>query len=273
MLYFEHTPALYKTPPRGERDNTLKTQSYFVVPFGLFFASHLTVGPHFLWCVGFHDCGEDIGMQLALSAVQQPWGGFFLRMRGYRIIFYCQDEPKPWGYTMRMKPVGGKRESGFTLIEVIVIAATFAVLAAIAVPAFSVWGPKYRLKGSARDVYMAMGNAKSRAVRENARAVVIFSIPNDTYTVFIDDTPANWALDGAESVIYSGTVQDGVDIYGSTFPAHTYGYNGRGYPDVPVLAQYDVYMQNQNGQHAGVRVNASGALSIITSTDGGATWN
>ena len=175
---------------------------------------------------------------------------------------------------MRMKTVGAKKQSGFTLIEVIVVTAIFAVLAAIAIPAFSTWGPKYRLKGSARDIYMVLSNLRSRAVRENAHAVIRFDRPTDSYTAFFDTGPPySWSIDFFETVISSGTVEDGIDIYGSTLPGDTFGYDGRGTPPAPLAGPYEIYLKNQNGQYMGVRINVAGSLSIITSTDGGVTWN
>jgi prepilin-type N-terminal cleavage/methylation domain-containing protein len=40
--------------------------------------------------------------------------------------------------------------SGFTLIEVLMTIVVLAILAAVAVPGFSVWLPNYRLKAAAR---------------------------------------------------------------------------------------------------------------------------
>jgi prepilin-type N-terminal cleavage/methylation domain-containing protein len=173
---------------------------------------------------------------------------------------------------MRITIKGKKKGSGFSLLEVLVVVAILSIMATVAIPAFSSWVPRNRLKSAARDIYMAMVNARSRAVKDNTRTVVIFNLANDTCEAFYDNAPPNWAKDAAEPFINTATVQDGIDIYGSTFPFHTYGFNGRGLPDIAAPAQYDVYLKNQNGQYMGVRVSAIGSVSIITSTDGGATW-
>lgn len=168
-------------------------------------------------------------------------------------------------------------KKGFTLIEIVVVVAILAILAAISIPGFSSWLPNYRLKNSARDIYGVMKIAKSRAVNANTVAVIIFSIPNDTYTVFLDNGPGgasgNWALDASETIIGSGTMKDDIDIYGSTFPSNTYGFNNRGMPQTPLTGPYDVHLKNLNGGYMGVRVNTAGYLRIISSTDGGITWN
>ena len=46
-----------------------------------------------------------------------------------------------------------KREQGFTLIELMVTIIILSVLLGLAIPGFSSWLPKYRLRGAARDIY------------------------------------------------------------------------------------------------------------------------
>jgi len=163
-------------------------------------------------------------------------------------------------------------EKGVTAIELLVVVAILGILSAISIPAFSSWLPNYRLKSSTRNIYDAMNLAKLSAVKSNNVAVVIFSITNDTYTVFLD-TVSNWALDSTETIIGSGTMGDGIDIYGSTFPWHTYGFSSRGMSQTPCTGPYNVYLKSSNGRYMGVRVNAAGSLKIIKSTDGGSTWS
>jgi Tfp pilus assembly protein FimT len=167
-------------------------------------------------------------------------------------------------------------KKGFTVIELMTIVAVIAILCIIAIPAFSSWIPSQKLKSTTRRIYSDIGLAKSRAVSENSVSVVIFNLANDTYTVFMDNGPGaasgNWALDSGETILCNGVVEDGVDIYNSTFVSHTYGYNNRGLPQSPLTGPYEVHMKNDKNQYLGIRVSAVGALSIIKSTDGGTTW-
>jgi len=167
-------------------------------------------------------------------------------------------------------------KKGFTLIELIVTCAILSGALAVAIPTYSVWEPKWRLKGSATDVYGAMNLAKVGAVRENARAAVIFNLANNTYTAFIDDGPANWALDSGEEILISGTADEGIDMYQSTFPSHTCGFNGRGMLDEDLIAfqapPYELHLKTSRPQYMGIKVSFTGLVSVITSSDG-TTWN
>ena len=164
-------------------------------------------------------------------------------------------------------------EKGFTFIEIAVALGILGIISAISIPSYFSWLPRHRLQTSVRQIYDDMNMAKSRAVRTNTVAVAIFNIPNDTYTIFLDtSSPLNWAYDGGETVISTGTLPNGVDIINTTFTSNTYGFNSRGMTQTPATPG-DVHLTNHNGLFLGVRVNVAGSLSIISSTDGGATWS
>jgi prepilin-type N-terminal cleavage/methylation domain-containing protein len=164
-------------------------------------------------------------------------------------------------------------KKGFTFIEIAVALAILGIISAIAIPSFFSWLPKNRLQTSVRQIYDDMNMAKSRAVRTNTVAVAIFDIPNDTYTIFLDtSSPLNWALDASETIISTGNLQNGVDVFNTTFTSNTYGFNNRGMTQTPAIPG-DVRLTNSSGLFLGVRVNVAGGLSIISSTDGGATWS
>jgi prepilin-type N-terminal cleavage/methylation domain-containing protein len=161
---------------------------------------------------------------------------------------------------------------GFTLVELVVVLAILSIIMAISIPNFSAWLPRNRIKTSVRHIYNDMNLARSRAVKDNTVAVIIFNIPNDTYTIFLD-TSKNWALDAGETIINTGGLEDDVDIYLTTFPSNTYGFNNRGMSQPPLTGPYEVYLTNSSGLFMGVRVNMVGNPTIINSTDGGTTWS
>ena len=160
-------------------------------------------------------------------------------------------------------------KKGFTVIELTIVLSIIGIISIIAIPSYLAWLPRHELKTSVRHIYDDMNMAKFRAIKSNTVAVVIFSIPDNTYTVFLDSS-GNWALDAFETTISTGTLENGVDITGSTLPSHTYGFNNRG---MSASNPGQVQLTNGSGLLMGVRVNVAGSLSIISSTDGGTTWS
>lgn len=162
-------------------------------------------------------------------------------------------------------------KKGFTLTEVAVVVGILGVMTAISVPSYVSWLPRHRLQTSVRQIYDDMNLAKIRAVKDNTVAVIIFSTLNNTYTVFLDsDGDGAWDV-GVEPIIRNNApVERDVNISNSTFTADTYGFNNRG---MSATNPGEVHLTNPSGRFLGVRVNTAGGISIISSSDGGITWN
>ncbi|MBW2638627.1 MAG: GspH/FimT family pseudopilin [Deltaproteobacteria bacterium] len=147
---------------------------------------------------------------------------------------------------------------GFTLTELTVTLALLGIMSAISIPSYFSWLPRHRLQTSVRHIYDDMNMARSRAVKTNA----------DTYRIFIDANQ-DQTYDTGDDDLSTGTLENDVDITGSTFTSDTYGFNSRG---MSAGTTGEVRLTNPSGLFLGVRVNTSGCLEIITSTDGGTTW-
>ena len=78
-----------------------------------------------------------------------------------------------------MKPYGSiknmRKQSGFTLIELIIVIVILSALAAIITPNLINWLPKYRFKGAARDLYSNLQLAKMAAINNSANCTITYS--------------------------------------------------------------------------------------------------
>jgi type IV fimbrial biogenesis protein FimT len=90
------------------------------------------------------------------------------------------------------------KNSGFTVIELIVVLGLLALLAGISVPVFSYYQPVRRLNGGARLVLAELMWAKAKAVEENNPFVVSF--PSSTNISVLDDNNGNGVADTGEAV-------------------------------------------------------------------------
>lgn len=160
-------------------------------------------------------------------------------------------------------------KKGLTLVEVTTVLSILGIMSAISIPSYLSWIPRHRLQTSVRHIYDDMNKAKFRAVNTNTVAVIVFSIPNNTYTAFLDSN-GNWALDSSETIVSSGTVEKDVNIYGSTLTSNTYGFNNRG---MAASAPGRVFLTNPTGLFMGIEANIAGNVKVISSNDGGSTWS
>jgi type IV fimbrial biogenesis protein FimT len=166
-----------------------------------------------------------------------------------------------------------RRQSGFTIAELLIVIAIIAVLAAVVIPGYLSYFPTYRLTSDVQELHGAVQLAKLRAIKENATVSLAVNTATNAYIVFVDNgagggTPDNGNRDGTEVLVKSETVSDGIDIYQTTFGGDVLQFNGRGLPSNPG----SIRVKNSREQYRRIRVTIAGGATIQTSTDGGVNW-
>ena len=76
-----------------------------------------------------------------------------------------------------------RKDSGFTMIELMVVIGIMAILSAIAIPSYIKWLPKHRVGTAARAVMSGMEFARSNAIKTNSDVSVNFIFGSDSLTV------------------------------------------------------------------------------------------
>ncbi|MDY0190195.1 MAG: GspH/FimT family pseudopilin [Desulfuromonas sp.] len=130
-------------------------------------------------------------------------------------------------------------QSGFTLLEIIIVLAILAISAAILAPSIRDWLPSYQINGAARELFSNMQKAKSEAVKLNTNIgisfeTVVFPATGGSYTAFVDDgsgggTAGNAVQDGTESFLFKVEMPTSCSLISASFRAtKNTGYNSRG---------------------------------------------
>ncbi len=132
------------------------------------------------------------------------------------------------------------KDSGVSMIEVMVVVSFIAILSAIAVPNYYAWLPKYRLSASARDVLSDLEYARGIAIKENACVVVQFDADNNNYRLWVDNGAAankdNWTQDGDEPTIRSRRTFTGISLTAADFAGNEQiRFTGNGLPEVQTV--------------------------------------
>jgi prepilin-type N-terminal cleavage/methylation domain-containing protein len=125
----------------------------------------------------------------------------------------------------------GKRDSGFSLFELLTVIAIIAIASSIAVPGVISWRQNAKMKGAVNRVYGDMQYAKFTAIKANNWVAVQF-YPN-RYEIFFDD--GDQIQEAGERVIKNVTMPAGVTIASTTFISDRTGFDRRGLPDVDTL--------------------------------------
>lgn len=113
--------------------------------------------------------------------------------------------PSDWGKIV----IKMEKNSGMTLVEVLVVIAIIAVLSIVSGTFLLKYGPVYELRSAARSVYAELQNAKISAIRSKRSWGVVFTEANSTMTIF-----SNSGADGNFTATADNTFFKSVNLGG-----------------------------------------------------------
>jgi len=152
-----------------------------------------------------------------------------------------------------------KKQSGFSLVELMVVLSIMAVIAAVCIPAVVNALPAYRLEHAARQLSGQLRKARSTAIRENRKVEVRFFAGQRTYRI---DGRTMTLAEGitfgyghARRPAGAGRVlpSDGI-----TFRSNRITFNARG---IGTCSGY-AYLQNERGRTIAIGATTAGNISF-----------
>ena len=113
-----------------------------------------------------------------------------------------------------------KRESGFTIIELMFVLAVASILMSVAVPALQSFSSNAKQTGAINDFVSSMHLARNTAITTNARVTMCASsnatscedVTWDRGWILFRDQNSNQTIDDTDAIISTGAPSDGLNI-------------------------------------------------------------
>ena len=156
-----------------------------------------------------------------------------------------------------------QKNSGFSIIEVMMVVAIIAIMAAIALPSMIGSRSDAKLRGAVENLKGDLNRAKMMAVRENDLVVVNFF--SDRYEVFVDNgagaNAGDWTHNSDERRLANRWLPTGVTIDLADpdfFASNRTRFNRRGLPDFTGT----VAVEALDGNKRRIQLNRLGRIDI-----------
>jgi Tfp pilus assembly protein FimT len=138
-----------------------------------------------------------------------------------------------------------RKNYGFTVLELMVVIGTIAIMMSIAVPNIMGWLPDYRLRSGTEEIQSTLQLARLRAINGNTTATVSFNVGNETYQASV----------GGQT-FKGGQMPAGVDIFSASFAGvPQVQFNSKGFVN---LAGGTVQIRNSEGGTRLITVSFTG---------------
>jgi len=146
------------------------------------------------------------------------------------------------------------RKDGITILELILVMAIIASLAAIIVPVFQSSAPRIELESEARKLMAEIRDIQQRAISSNTKYSIKFVLATDTLVVtYLDDNNKSQSH-------HTYTLDKSADLTATSFPDNTLSYNLLGDPS----RGGDIIIRNsRNDQYSILVAPLTGKVSLI----------
>lgn len=179
------------------------------------------------------------------------WSNYCIKqyeMRGFQndVVILMGPRPKGRKHMGALLKSISRNQKGFTLVEMMIVMAVLAIIAAVGGTALLTSLPNMRLKSTSRDIYSAMMRTKAEAVRRGENVTLLFNSPGNSYVMFLDRQPPpaaptanddNEILDPGETVLIATTTfpnlvtyDPAVSVDGVSFNNNAIIFSMRGIP-------------------------------------------
>ena len=116
-----------------------------------------------------------------------------------------------------------KKNTGFTIMELMVAIAIMAVLAAIVTPNIISFMGNQKLNSAAREVHSAIQDTRMSAVKENSQAWIWFSNDNQYRVWLWDQTNETWDVGAFQELPPGITMTPSLSVWGNWLNFNTRG--------------------------------------------------